>query len=298
MPIFQYQFEADATGDGATSDKFLVDVSARLSELYGRLIRQGQVFKIRRIQARLYNPNTLIQDETIAVSGKIWYYHPTLYRKLAWHQALKTWKQARQKMGISQRGVDFRVGLHDGYGEAGAGSKLGVYQQCWIKDEEKPLQLTASDDEDRDIFGIWSENHAIATPNPSAVRNFGTAFARNADADDDFLDFVTNSLAYYNEEAASKEACVAPFMLNFSGWHDNADADPEDFSSATNAAIIPGPMHVMCGLIGVYVDTTIVDDSETPGGTQDWGLELHVDVESWSPIMDKSVRAWLKRGDA
>jgi len=42
----------------------------------------------------------------------------------------------------------------------------------------------------------------------------------------------------------------------------------------------------MCGLVGVYVDTVAVDDSETEN--QDYGLEVTLDIESWKPIMGRS----------
>ena len=44
----------------------------------------------------------------------------------------------------------------------------------------------------------------------------------------------------------------------------------------------------MCGLLGVYIDTTTIDDSL--GQTADWGIEVSVEVESWTPIMKKSRR--------
>ena len=128
----EYTFEGDAFADGGGGDKFLIDLSEDLSNKYGRLIRQGQVFRVSRINMRLKNPDTLVQDQTIAASGKLFYYHPTVNRKKAWKVALDTWNANRRALGVTGRGMDFRVGISDGYStNVGAGND-GVKFNAWI----------------------------------------------------------------------------------------------------------------------------------------------------------------------
>jgi len=283
MPRISWYFDGDAFADGSGGDKFLIDITEKLSELYGKLVRQSSVVRVRQINARIVNPGTLVQDQAIAVSGKMVYYHPTRNRKLAWKNAFETWLSNRQALGVRSRGADFRVGLLDDYSTDVGVSNDGVRYNAWINDEEEPLMLVSTT-ENQDIFGNWTENNEITSPDGSNA-NFGHWAQKDSATLGDDLDFVTNQTAYYAVNEASKTAAVVSFMVNFSAWFDDAQADPSDFASATNAQTIRGPFDVMCGLVGVYVDTTTVDDSETQ--TQDWGLEITLDIESWSPLMPK-----------
>lgn len=283
MPRLNYQFEGDAFGDGAGGDKFLIDISENLSRLYGKLVRQSMVPNIRSIDVRVYNPNTLVQDQTIAVSGKLVYFHPTKNRKSAWKNAFETWLSNRQDLGIKSRGADFRVGLIDGYSTDVGIFGDGVKYNAWINAPTDPLMLSSATEE-QDIFGNWSANFGISQPD-STHANFGHWAQKDAETIVAELDFVTNESAYYTLGEASIEAATLPFMANFSAWFDDAQADPSDFASATNAQHIAGPITPMCGLLGVYIDSTTVDDSETQ--TQDWGLEISIDVESWSPLISR-----------
>ena len=292
MPRLQWYFDGDSFGDGAGGDKFLIDITERLSAFYGRLVRQSAVVNVRSVSMRIVNPNTLVQDQAMSLSGKLVYYHPTLYRKLAWHSAFQTWLLNRKALGLKSRNADFRVGFADDYHAHGAGGSAGVLYQAWIRDEEEPLQLTSGTDTSS-IFGVWTSNFEQVQPDSSNA-SFGHWQMKSVETATDEIDFRANESHYFNEGEASDIASSIPFMVNFSSWFDDANSDPSDFGSTTNAEYVPGPFHVMCGLIGVYVDTTTVDDTET--GTQEWGLEVTVDVESWSPIMDKSVRNYLKKG--
>lgn len=279
----QYNYEGDAFADGAGGDKFLIDISQELSELYGRLIPQGQVFRVRSIEARIYNPNTLVQDQAMAVSGKYLYFHPTHFRKEAWKSAKTTWVSNRKALGQKTRGQDFRVGFSDGYATNVGIFPSGVVMNAWINSASEPLMLSNTQD-NQDIFGNWTENHSISSPD-IVTANFGHWAQKDAASILDELDFVTNEEYYYVLNNASKAAQNVPFQLNFSAWFDDAQSDPSDFASATSASRRPGPFDVMCGLIGIYIDTTTVDDSELQ--TQEWGIEVIVDVEEWSPIQKR-----------
>lgn len=276
----QYNFEGDAFADGAGGDKFLIDLSEEMSNIYGRLVPQGQVFRVRGIDVRVYNPDTLVQDQTISVSGKLLYFHPTHHRKAAWRVARDTWVANRKALGVTGRGQAFRVGFGDDYSTDTGAFTDGVKFNAWINSADDPLMLYAAST-DQDIFGNYSQNRQILSPDPTQY-SFGHWAQKDADTLLEELDFTTHEDQYYYVGRASPTAQTVPFMVNFSSWFDDSQADPSDFGSATNAQHCRGPLDVMCGLLAVYVDTTAVDDSESQ--TQDWGLEIIVDVESWSPI--------------
>ena len=41
----------------------------------------------------------------------------------------------------------------------------------------------------------------------------------------------------------------------------------------------------MCGLVGILIDTQVPDDSELQ--TEDYGIQVTLDVERWTPIFPK-----------
>lgn len=287
MPRLEYTFDGDAFADGAGGDKFLIDLTEGLSAMYGKLVRQGSVVKVRGVDIRIKNPNEGLQDQNMSVAGKLLYFHPTLHRKNAWKTAFRAWLDTRKASGINSRGADFRVGLYDGYSTDVGLLNNGVKFNAWIDDEEEPLML-ASSTSTSDIFGIYTANHGVTSPD-TTHRNYGSPYARTVEAVGDDPDFVTNESQYYVEGDANRDANTIPFQLGFGSWWDDFNTDPADFNGVSNAERITTDFMCMCGLIGVYVDTTTVDDSAAQ--TQEWSIEISVDVESWSPMLPKKKRS-------
>lgn len=129
------------------------------------------------------------------------------------------------------------------------------------------------------------------TPNYSG---FGSPYQKDADALLDVLDYVANDHAtYFTKGMASENAQTAPFQCSFTSIFASQVGEDSDANSVTNPSTVRGPIDVLCGLVGVYVDTTTIDDSVTQ--TQDWGLQISVDVESWSPILKRKKRGRKSR---
>jgi len=288
MPRLSWTFQVDSDGDGHVGEKHLLDISEKLSEHYGKLVRQSQNFTVRNAYVRVFNPNTAIEDEVLACSGKLVYFEPTKNRKAAWRNAFTAWLNNRKALGVKSRGADFRVGLSNDYSTDVGAFGDGVKYNAWINADDDPLMLTHTTTE-QSIFATWNRNLALNQEGPTNPNGgFGHWAQKDADSLLDELDFVTNENSYYKEGEASEQAAVAPFMLNFSAWFDNASSDPADFGSASNAQQIQGPINAMCGLVGLYIDTTAIDDSETEN--QDFGIEVTLDVERWSPLISKPRR--------
>lgn len=297
MPRIEWSFDGDSFADGSGGDKFLMDISEKLSAHYGRLVRQSNTFTIQNVDIRIVNPNTTIQDQSMAVSGKLLYFEPTANRKKAWHNAFSTWLTNRKALGVQQRNADFRVGFGDEYHtDIGIGfGDTGVKFNAWINADDDPLCLTHPTLR-QSIFGVWNRNVGQANPDPgNPTDGFGHWAQKDADALLDELDFVAFEQPIFYQDYASEVAQSMPFMVNFSAWFDDAQSDPSDFGSATNAEHIDGPLRAMCGLVGLYVDTTTVDDTETQ--TQDWRIEVSMDITRWNTILPKrSGKKKSKRG--
>jgi len=292
MPRLEHNFGGDAFADGAGDDHYLIDVSAGLSRLYGRLIRQGQVFKINSIDVRLVNPNTSIQDEVMAVSGKFIYFHPTSGRTRAWKTAKDSVLSHRKTMGLrSPPGYyDFRVGLFKGWGaKTDAGVQLdGVAYNAWINSDSDYLVLNGGGDTDIDIFGNHNDNLGTRSGLENPTGGFGHWAMKDAASIADELDFVRDEYVFFRPGEASLFTSSVPFQVSFTSVFASQTGASEAANSVTTADRCDGPIYAMCGLIGVKVDTTTVDDSAAQ--TADWEIEISVDVESWSPLQKKKSR--------
>lgn len=275
-------------GSGATSQKRLIDLSALLSSHYGRLIRQGQIFMIRGVHARIRNPGGTVQDEAMALSGQLEFFQPTANRKRAWASALRAVQLHRRLLGVKQDNYDFRVGLNEDYGT--------VPFNAWINEEQDPLSLARTDDSmlnnthHMGIFNVYNEGKTgsrfVTVDEPASSTNgFGTPFVTAGLTDED-IDFVTDEDQYFVEGWAHETTESLPFQLQFTSIIDSGvGVDGDAFAVTPSLHIqMDSPIPVMCGLVGVHVDTTLVDDHENPLNMEAT-LELTIDVERWSPIL-------------
>lgn len=283
MPRLQYTFSGDAFADGAGGDKHLIDLSEELSGLYGKMVRQGQIFTVNHVDIRLVNPNTALQDEVMAVSGKLLWYHPTAARIEAWKTAFRATQAQRKTMGnTGSEGYDFRVGFGEGYSTDVGAFGTGVKYNAWLNSASDPLLLSAPGESDQDIFGNHNANLDTSELPKNPHGGFGHWAQKDAAAILDELDFVCNEDGFYIDGAASLAAASLGFQLSFTSLYESALGATEAANSVTNASRMELDGPVMLGLIGVYIDTTTIDDDMPQ--SQDWRIEVSVDVEKWSPI--------------
>lgn len=291
MVRLHYEYTGSMFSDGAGSHKELLDISEKLSEHYGRLIRQGQVFRIRKIEARIFNPNTAVQDVIISCAGNYVYMSPTGNRRKAWLMALKSTNANRRLLGNIHKsskntGYDFRVGLHPNYSTDVGIFGEGVKYNAWIQSDAEPLHLAGH--ASQGIFDVFNEDLTGTAMPVNPGDGFGTWIDKNLGATGDELDFVTNENPFYVTGSASPSYEYAPFSCAFSSVYDSALDAKDSIGTVTTPSVTEGPIFAMCGLIGVNIDTTGSDDSASQ--LQDYGIQIIVDVESWSPIV-KSKRS-------
>lgn len=279
MPHLDYEFAIDMAADGATSsNRHLIDLSKDLSALYGRLVRQGQTFKVNSIQIGLQSPDgTLeVENKAMAVAGDFYYLHPTANRKKAWRSALSAVTQMRRMMGIKSQAYDFRLGFR---GNSGWDT---VQNQAWIRSEDNALVLGYHPDAQNSVFTVYNDRLMDASlPVDPDYNGFGTPFDLPGIGTGD-LDFTANDATFFQQGQASVDMAGLRFQTSFSGAYDDAGSGG-DWGAMTNTEVVNGPIWALCGLIGIDVDTTYVDNSE--GQTQNCIMHVSVDVESWTPIV-------------
>lgn len=281
MPHITIDHTVSNYADGDGNSKFLIDLSKELSGLYGKLIRQGQIFKVNSIHVGVYNPNTTVQDEALSAGGILAYYHPTGNRKAAWKNAFTAVQRLRQLGGVKSDGYDFRVGFrgNTGWQEVDFGA--------WVRDEDEPLVLGYDSDGQNSIFTVWNDRLVDASqPVDPDYDGFGTPFDTPGVLADD-LDYTDNDNQFYQEGGAPVTYQMLPFQAAAAGVFDSGvfQAGSTMAPGWTTTNQVQGPIWAMCGLIGVDVTTTIPDD--TTAQTQDVGIRVTVDVESWEPIIKR-----------
>ena len=268
--------------DGSLQNKFLIDISKHLSQRYGKLVRQGQLFKIKSAHVRVYNPNTLVQDNLLTASGRLLFYSPTKNRKDAWKSAFRAVQNLRKSHGLKSKHYDFRVGLEESFG--------AVVGQAWVREEDETLTLGGIYDDQNSIFAVHNAQLAMPSqeghPQDERMNGFGTPYdlvGVNSLNDLDFKEGLGGDAEYFIEGEANAIMESIPFSVAHAGAWDNAGTD--DFVGVTNAEHIEVNSMAMCGLVGILIDTQVPDDSELQ--TEDYGIQVTLDVERWTPIFPK-----------
>lgn len=279
MPHLDYSFDIDMARDGATGgQRHLIDISKELSALYGKLVRQGQTFKVNSIQVALESPGGALEtaNRAMAVAGDLYYMHPTANRKKAWVNGLQAVNRLRRLMGIVSKGYDFRVALR---GNSGWDS---VDNQAWVRNEDEPLVISYHPDPQNSLCTVYNDRLMDASlPVDPDILGFGAPFDFPGLGSGD-ADFTANDATYYQEGNASIDMAGIRFQTSFSGAYDDSGSGG-DWGAMTNSEVVDGPIWAMCGLIGIDIDTTYVDRSEAQ--TQNAIMHVSVDVESWSPLV-------------
>ena len=273
--------DGDLTGEPET----LIDVSVLLSDFYGRLVRQGQVFKCTNFNFTLRQDDNLLNNEVGgAVSGFLQYYEPTKYRKAAWIYAFNQCQKARKAHGTPMSNYDFRVGLHTDYPE--------VFRQAWVQADQNPLYLAGGVAGQNSIFKTWNANadKKLTIQQPQEMLNFGTPVAFTDTSSSADRDFVINDTAYFKQNNASEQAGNLAFMASFMNRIEDNQTSDTAASAGTTAHSYYAPIHAMCGLIGVKLESSAIDATIA---NDDVTLDISFDVESWSPIKKPKRR---KRG--
>ena len=285
-------YENTVAADGSLSNKFLIDIPKMLSERYGKLIRQGQLFKIKSAHVRMVNPNSLVQDNLLTASGRILFYAPTKNRKDAWKSAFRAVANLRKTHGLKSPNYDFRVGLEPTYG--------AVVQQAWVREEGDTLVLGSEPDNQNGIFAVHNAQlpmnmQTYKNPVDERMNGFGTPYdlvGVNSLQDLDFKEGLGGDQGYFVEGEANLTMESIPFSVSHSGAFDNLGTD--DHIGVTNAEHIDVNSFAMCGLVGVLIDTQVPDDTETQ--TEDYGIQVTLDIERWTPIFSPRKKSKKAKG--
>jgi hypothetical protein len=139
---------------------------------------------------------------------------------------------------------------------------------------------------------VYNSLHVQAGQPTNQTDGFGTWIQEDPASLIDLsdLDFTRSEIPYFTPGNASTAFETAPFQCAFSQTFDSAGQLLEYSFGGTTNTDLTEDVTAMCGLIGVYIDTTTVDDTLIVAQSQDWKIEISVDVESWKPIVSSPRR--------
>ena len=301
--------------------RFTIDIAKELSLIYGKLIRQNQIFKIGSIHCRLVNPNTAVQDEFMGAAGHILYFHPTKWRIAAIKSAFNAVQAHRKNQGIKTAGYDFRVGFNPYFGT--------VTQQANIIGDAAPLYLSCPNNDsitnvinlitaaegdasllatilaaggfpDQGIFNVWNEYMpGQQLPRPSG-NGFGSPYQSlltTAGITDP--DFVSDEDVFFTRKEANTKEQAVPFQLAYThvtGSQLGVDGE-ENTTTGINTIKGEKPLSVLNGLLGVTIDTTGVNDHTLSAllGSQDTMVEFSIEVLGSKSYMKKKRKRRSRR---
>tara|TARA_Y100001973_G_scaffold89298_1_gene135494 strand:- start:60 stop:1016 length:957 start_codon:yes stop_codon:yes gene_type:complete len=280
----------------------LIDVSAQLSQRFGRMIRQGQTFDLLGIDISARHADSG-NDVGGAVSGLLNWYSPTKGRIAAWKKAFRTTQRLRKLSGIegssNRSAYDFRVGLINGYDTVRQNAEMLEDEPLYLHHSSDPKQsLFAAYNKAQDAEGVDIDGD-IAEDVYGLVDGWdGMAWGNAPVGHDYFAD---------DQEHALFVPGTAHTVLEYTGFSTAFGARSEDeaglfqtmLGTAANVEsgeafpASPGvydymwrplkPVPIMCGLIGLQPMSTMVDEAGV--FTDDITIDYAVHIGGWSPFI-------------
>lgn len=308
--IIQFNSAEITTGNNNTLDPQLVDISKILTQRMGRLIRQGHVFRVSRINVSLINGSGNSFDFGAQARGTIRWFSPTAGRANAWRYALAQHVKARNSAQAPRTGdYDFRVTL-----SAGASAATpAVAANAWFSDPDAFVglighELYNPDGQTRTVSrGIFNTHN-------SRLQGMGKASVGDMAADDiptatfggphiidqdDDLDpndgsnnLVMNESDYYMVGQAHEGFDTIRWLAGTTAY-----TEPPHANHQVSIFEWDTPVDVMCGLMSVDIEN-MNRDAQTliQGELNDrFYLQVTLAVEGWTPLVRKRKRKSSKR---
>lgn len=274
-----------------SADPWTIDLAAKLSSKYGRMIRQNQVFRVAGIDISLRHQDDG-NEAGGAASGTLSFYEPTVGRVKAVKHAFKKMQDLRKAAGIHgspRSGYDFRVGLL-----ASATTDWGAVTQQAELIEDSPLYLLHESEPTQSIFTAWNkatDRDAGQDPDSEIVEDeFGLLAAMDAlSAGDEVLghDHIRDDqeAKLYTKDLANGVLDTIPFSCGFASRIDDNTSEGGTNLQDTNMFMWRplAPVPVLNGLIGVRPMSVMVDEAGLFG--EDCVLSVSVHVVGWTPLM-------------
>lgn len=277
MPAVTHDFNISITNDPAVN---AIDVGKRaiyldmlLSEYYGKMVRQGNSFAVKGIQASIKpDPASSGIDVGMSVQASLSYIPTTKHSKFAWNQVYKGWRN-QKKLATAVGGqiryddLEFGWNKHEYEGRTstifGSGMEDGLQEKLVLTGQS--IQTAGVDVGQYSLEAYY--NDAYETP----------AASRDPFTDTDIKEAKWGATPF-PEVQTMNCSCSS-----------SAVADPVP-TSTFSGAITTGPVetlptqaNVLCGVI--FAEAFVMPDDTLGQDEDDFILTITIFVTSWKPLI-------------
>lgn len=291
MPAVTAEFPVSITNTPGTQvieqGKRAMYLDMLLSEYYGKMVRQGNGFTIKGIQASLH-PASDASGIDVGLSAEVHvdYVPVTKHSKFAWNQVYKGWRNQKKlatAIGGQVRYDDMEFGWDKNEG-VDRGRTSTIFGSGMSDALAEKLVLTgASAQTAGTTVGYYSlqayYNDAYETPAPSR---------------DPFTDSDIKEAKWGDTPFPETQTLHCSATSSAMGWEDAATLDHLGGAITTGPIeTLPTPVHSLCGVlrIGAFImpDDTLAQDED------DFILEVTIYVSAWKPLVFQARKTkWNK----
>lgn len=304
--ILQFNSASITTGNSNTLDPQLVDISKLLTKRMGRLIRQGHVFRVSRINVSLINGSGNTFDFGAQARGSIRWFSPTAGRANAWRYAFQQHQQARKLAMAPRTGdYDFRVTLS----AEGNAPTPAVHANAWFSDPGAYVGLIGHEQWNPDgqtrtvsrgvfnthnsrLQGMGKTSVGDMAADDIPTSTFGGPSRIDEDDDLDINDgsnnLVMNESDFYTVGEANEDYDLIRWMAGTTAY-----TEPPHANHQVSIFEWDTPIDVMCGLMSVDIENMNRDAQTILQGelNDQFFLQVTLAVEGWKPLVTRRKKS-------
>ncbi len=252
-----------------------------LSEYYGKMVRQGNSFKIQGIQASLTpDASSLGIDVGMSAEVQIHYVPTTRHSKYAWNQVYKGWRNQKKlatAVGGQVRYDDLEFGWNDEEGHDRQRTST-IFGSGMSDSLQEKLALTGASTASAGVnVGTYSlqdyYNSSYETPEPS----------RDPFTNTDIKEPKWGSTPFPEIQALHCTATSSAQWFEIPGANIHQGA-----ITMGDIQELPVPCESLCGVL--FVEAYIMPDDTAGQFEDDFWLDVTIWVSSWKPIVTHRAR--------
>jgi len=258
-----------------------------LSEFYGKMIRQGQSFKVTGVQASLQpDPDASGIDVGMSVDVGLTYVPTTRHSKFAWNQVYKNWRNQKKldtAVGAQIRYDDMEFGWNKNEG-TDRGRTSAIFGQG-MSDSSGQEKLVLTGD------SVYTSGTNIGQ---FSLRDYyNSSYSTPGASKDPFSNSVIKEPKWGSTPFPENQHLSCSATASATGWYDG----PNKFSGAVSMGQIealPEPANVLCGVF--YLSAYVLPDDTSSQDEDDFILTITIFVDSWKPLIFRRKSSRKYRG--
>ena len=290
MPAVSQTFDVHIQNDPATN---AIDVGKRaiyldmlLSEYYGKMIRQGQSFKVVGLQASLQpDPGSSGIDVGMSAEVVLNYIPVTKHSKFAWNQVYKGWRNQKKlatAVGGQIRYDDLEFGW-DKFEGSDRGRTSTIFGSGMSDAAQEKLVLTGSS----------VQTAGVTVGQYSLTDYYNSSYQTPAASEDPFTGSDIKEPKWGDTPFPAEQSmhCTATSSAS------NIDGKLASAITMGDVQTFPTPCNILCGVL--EAEAYIMPDDTISQDEDDFFLTVTIFVETWKPLVfhaKRSKRRYTRKG--